>query len=402
VHGAEWAPDGLVPALRFNGSDSYVECPGIAGLGGVKALTIEMWVYRPKGGGATQYLLYESFDKLGVADPNGTGEYLLVSDFPGKWTNIVRSKKAAPVNRWTHLAFTWDLVTGEASVYYDGVKTGSATGKSGRAAGGDYLCLGIIKSGGGKRVTFSHPFRGMMGDVRIYDKVLPPKAIREHVEKVRMRVGEKGLVLQYDFDEGSGKAAHDGSGHANDGSIHGAVWAKGKRGSALKFDGADDYVVSRYGTSSTTIKALTIEAWIFRVQPGRHQYILYEKHDRYAIYDKYGAGQYCLMSNLPGKWSAVVESKESAPMNQWTHVAFTWDLVKGEAAVYYNGVRRGSRRDVSGKGLGGDYLDLGGIKEPPGKKPAALTFPFRGMLDEVRIYERVLSRREIARRVKGF
>jgi len=49
-------------------------------------------------------------------------------------------------------------------------------------------------------------------------------------------------VLHMKFGEGKGNIAYDSSPHGNHGTIHGASWVRGHTGSALSFDGVDDYV----------------------------------------------------------------------------------------------------------------------------------------------------------------
>ena len=50
-------------------------------------------------------------------------------------------------------------------------------------------------------------------------------------------------VAHWSFDEGEGNIAHDESGNGNDGTLeNGPVWVDGISGSALQFDGDDDYV----------------------------------------------------------------------------------------------------------------------------------------------------------------
>ena len=52
-----------------------------------------------------------------------------------------------------------------------------------------------------------------------------------------------GLVAAYGFDAGSGTTAVDSSGKGNVGSVSGPVWsAAGRYGSALSFDGVNDWV----------------------------------------------------------------------------------------------------------------------------------------------------------------
>ncbi len=59
-----------------------------------------------------------------------------------------------------------------------------------------------------------------------------------------------GLLGYWRFDENNGAIAADSSGNGYDGKINGALWTSGKSGSALYFDGVDDYVLcaERAGT----------------------------------------------------------------------------------------------------------------------------------------------------------
>ena len=51
-----------------------------------------------------------------------------------------------------------------------------------------------------------------------------------------------GLVGYCNFDEDQGNVAQDLSGNNNNGIIHGASWTNGISGSALNFDGSNDWV----------------------------------------------------------------------------------------------------------------------------------------------------------------
>ena len=65
------------------------------------------------------------------------------------------------------------------------------------------------------------------------------------------------------LDENTGKKVKDVSGNNNHGEIQGAKWAKGKFGSALKFNGKTDRVVIPNSDSLYAKKAWTITSWIF-------------------------------------------------------------------------------------------------------------------------------------------
>jgi len=71
-----------------------------------------------------------------------------------------------------------------------------------------------------------------------------------------------GLVGYWTFDEGGGGTAHDSSGYGNDGTLSGAGWIVGLSGTALAFDGIDDYVQVSDSASLDLTSAFTIEVWV--------------------------------------------------------------------------------------------------------------------------------------------
>lgn len=77
------------------------------------------------------------------------------------------------------------------------------------------------------------------------------------------------LLGWWKFDEGSGTVAADASGNGNDGTIiNGAAWTSSPNGSALSFNGAQQYVDCGYSEVLRPINNLTIEMWI---KPGDSQ-----------------------------------------------------------------------------------------------------------------------------------
>lgn len=72
---------------------------------------------------------------------------------------------------------------------------------------------------------------------------------------------DTSLVSYWNFDEDSGGVASDLSGNENDGTIHGAKLVDGRCGTALSFDGVDDYIEVLTLEDSHT-SDWTEEAWI--------------------------------------------------------------------------------------------------------------------------------------------
>jgi len=63
-------------------------------------------------------------------------------------------------------------------------------------------------------------------------------------EEIRYLYNRGAPIAHWKFDEGKGNIAYDSSGNGNNGTISQwrPTWVHGKFGSALSFDGVDDYV----------------------------------------------------------------------------------------------------------------------------------------------------------------
>jgi hypothetical protein len=84
----------------------------------------------------------------------------------------------------------------------------------------------------------------MVDSVKIYNRALS-------AEEVRYHYNHGGPVAHWKMDEGEGTRAFDSSGNNNHGTISGATWTQGKYGSALSFDGADDYAQATVAGTKT-------------------------------------------------------------------------------------------------------------------------------------------------------
>jgi len=71
-----------------------------------------------------------------------------------------------------------------------------------------------------------------------------------------------GCVLWLQMDERQGNRVYDLSEYQNHGTRYGAQWGRGRIGFALDFDGIDDYVEVPHSASLNITDAITIIAWI--------------------------------------------------------------------------------------------------------------------------------------------
>jgi glucose/arabinose dehydrogenase len=201
-----------------------------------------------------------------------------------------------------------------------------------------------------------------------------------------------GLVASYSFSEGSGSTTQDASGNSLTGTISGATWTTaGKFGSALSFDGVNDWVTVADANALDLTTSMTLEAWVFPTALGSswRNVIIKERpggevYNLYANTDTSVPAAYVVPASAP---STTFDARGTAqlPVNTWSHLAATYD--GSTLRLYINGAQVGSRVGagalitstgalrVGGNSLWGEY--------------------FAGRIDEVRVYSRALSAAEI-------
>ena len=202
------------------------------------------------------------------------------------------------------------------------------------------------------------------------------------------------LIGWWKFNEGKGDIAYDSSGNRNNGGIKGARWVKGRKGYGLYFDGIDDVVWM--DKPITTKDGITVMAWCkldkdfsgggaimgagWHLQ-GRHWLILTRKAiDYHYSYGPKAHGTQALQDVL-------------LPLNKWIHIAIVDDYKTGELFYYLNGKLLGKRkRNSKIVPLTNATLTIG--------RCWCSTFPFKGVIDEVKIYDGVLSGREIKKEMR--
>ena len=197
---------------------------------------------------------------------------------------------------------------------------------------------------------------------------------------------DDGLVAEWHFDEGSGSVLVDSSGNGNDGTIYGATWVDGKHGTALHFDGQDDYVTS--SLNSAINEDLTIIFWMESNDLASYQQRLVDL----GTLDSVGF-QICmspdgnLIVDNSGGPSSIVVTSNSYNDGIWHHIV---------------GVREGSNYHLY---VDGSYVDSTTGMTPSyefvyiGKR--ASEHYFNGIIDEVRIYNRALAADEIKEHYEG-
>ena len=211
---------------------------------------------------------------------------------------------------------------------------------------------------------------------------------------------EGPTLLDYKFEEYWPKRqAHDWSGCGHDGACHGTELVKGKAGNGLEFDGVDDYVECGRSERLDAMPEGTLALW---VSPVAHQGGLLNRStginwpdQRFVLAFNTYAGKEATFGFF---WADGVSKKhfqlytDPPRLNVWTHIAVTWGR-KG-VRLYGNGEVVAKHRPTGAPGVAGSPLKLGWC-QGLGKSY------FKGIMDEVRLYDRALAADEIQRVMAG-
>jgi hypothetical protein len=199
-----------------------------------------------------------------------------------------------------------------------------------------------------------------------------------------------GLVAAYSFDEGQGTMVADASGHANHGTIAGAIWTpQGRFGSALAFDGVSNWVTVEEARSLALTTSLTLEAWVYPTGPmkGWRTVLMKEQPNGYAYYLGTNSEANIPVTGVFIEGEQSLFGGEGLPTHTWTHLAATYDGTTQR--LYVNGVEVASQPQTGQVPVSSAALRIGGN--------SVWGEYFQGKIDEVRLYNRALTVSEIQR-----
>ncbi|MEO1996407.1 MAG: LamG-like jellyroll fold domain-containing protein [Planctomycetaceae bacterium] len=196
---------------------------------------------------------------------------------------------------------------------------------------------------------------------------------------------ELGLVGHWRFDGRQGNLAKDSSGNGNHGTIHKATWTEGKVGAALRFNGKDTYVDCGNDRSLNLPKAFTIEAWVRQQQGGQAEQSIVGKGSKYNANYLLKLGIPWVENRLMLKVSDQRTQGIEIEYDRWHHVVGVCD---GERiAIFINGTLASERPYFHGLKTNSLPVTIGNVMDA-----SASGKYFSGIIDEVKIYDRVLDK----------
>ena len=196
-------------------------------------------------------------------------------------------------------------------------------------------------------------------------------------------------VLGMSFREGAGTAPRDATNAGNHGTFNGtkAKWSAGPFGNAFSTTATAGVTIPDKASLDIT-GALSIELWIKPITSNQTSYLVAKNSDTGAGTFDYGfaLGGGKLRAILTGN---TYTTGYIVPVNEWTHVALTWDAAK--VRIYANGNVVYTANRTAVMTANAKPLIIGARNTPAG----ALTQGFTGELDQVNVWRRALSGSEM-------
>jgi len=372
-------------ALSFNGVNQYVT---LGNWFNYQEFTVSFWL----NSGSTQANSYAM-----LIDNNHTGSrsWFAQQDYNNNNSYIfgVLGSPSGGVafnltSTWNHLTFVKGA--GIVKVFMNGKLVSTAThGGSIPYDGTQNLILGAWYASGG----FTRFWNGKMDDLKLYNRALTDTEITTIFQAEAPNPSlSTGLFANYKFDGD----ANDVSGKGNNGTVVGGATFTtdrfGQTNKALNFDGVDGHVSVPNNNTLSGFNELTMSAWVNHNQTAGGLGSIITKWYQQLGQDTYWLG-ITGGTNKVGVYTnndvnTPFESPSPTPINTWTHVTFTHDS-SGDK-LFINGYLANSN-SISGTILSSSQDLLIGADSNLG----TLWRFFKGKIDDVRLYNRALSRLEV-------
>jgi hypothetical protein len=364
------------------------------------AITVSVWVYGNN---------FSTFDPSGLVSKatgyNATDGFSLFTGY-SNWSDIsfsingnLATSAASTLsnNRWYHIVGTYDKVS--IKVYVDGVVKASTAYSADIATNSEPL-----------RVSNWSSFQSFRADdLRIYNRALGATEISYLYNNAGIRRTNaslntfltNGLVGLWSFDGAdiSGTTVYDRSSSGNNGTLNNSpLPIKGKIGQGLDFSGTN------YVTLGSSLNqaggSYSVSTWI---KPSNLVGCSNGLGDFCGILNAVGAGTndfwFGITSSGKLEWAIVGPSSNSYQRvdtgsggtqivaGTWYHLVIVYNSSGPTYAIYLNAVSQPLQSGVAGSAAGGTKIGA----ELAGNS----TYSFRGIIDDMRMYNRALSAAEV-------
>ncbi|MFI0186964.1 LamG-like jellyroll fold domain-containing protein [Streptomyces sp. NPDC017082] len=285
-------------------------------------------------------------------------------------------------------AFTLKAADTDVTKYWFGVNGDPTSANAITTASGAAKVARMLPAKPGLNFVTARAFdtAGNAGEIRTY--------------QFRVKAGQPERA-SWQLDDAAGSAAAKGQAAERTAELRGgpAPQAEGAKGTAVSFDGTDDYAVTDIPTVDTSgsfsvsawakLSALPDHAAVIAAQPGNHSpgFELYYS----SSLDRWVFNQYTADSPDAGIVRAMPSVAGGAKAGEWTHLVGTYSSGSDQLSLYVNGTLAGTTAySTPWNARRGLQIGAGSYNGRPGSF-------FPGAIDEVQLFDKPLSGGEVTR-----
>jgi hypothetical protein len=416
-------PAKIGQGLRFDGIDDHIRISQNSSLRPTVSVSVASWVRSTENitnskiachdyrGNGTWDAPFISYCLQASASGGDLGKPQLDITTTGSAFSVLTANRVIPLNQWHHIVGTFDssLSSNQMKIYIDGVLDNQTT-KTGIIEYGGTADLAI---GADSPHHVDELFRGNLDEVRVYNRALSATEVVTLYKAggpAQTNVSQNtrfngGLILNQSFngpDVGFfSNTAFDRSGQGNNGVLTNMSTSSspvsGKIGQALRFDGVNDSITLSTATLAPDT-GFTVNFWekyrssapqiTLRLKGTSKEFIFYQ--------DSLGTPIYAGFRTTGGTNNMVASSPTctacapSNNINVWQMYTVTYNGGAKTSASSFGVYRNGVSVGLTSTTAGGDTTNDNVIGVDNNS-----TSWLNAVLDEVRVYDRVLSATEI-------
>ncbi len=405
-------------AFRFDGTDDRFNMGDMTILEGASNATWSFWI-KPEAPVTSERIVLAKWNSNSsetsflITTGNGAGNKIQVY-ISALGTAGFTSSAVLATNKWTHVVIAFDgsqgTNAGRLVIYIDG--TARAMGFAGTIPSSLTATASNMNLGGYSNGGSNLPYiKATIDELRVYNRTLSAAEAKTVYMQGQTTLAatqnprasattlDSGLVGYWSFNNQDmvNGAVRDKSGTGNTANLvniaTSTFYTQGKMGQGFKFDNNDDQVKVNAASSINNLSAVTYSIWVkARSTGGAAAGRLFDKNQIIFGLSGQALGLDVVFSG--GTNLRRYAAASTFTLNKWTHWVVTWDGSNSASGVhiYRNGVET-SYAALDRDGVGSKSSDSGSNLFIGNSSAASRCTD--GILDEARIYNRVLTLPEI-------
>lgn len=408
----------LGQALSFDGTDDYVSVSDATSLDLTTAITVSAWVYgRSWANSEANFILakidfsageHRSYQFQVETDGKLRFRFLEQASSDGSAT----APAALDTNRWYYVTATYDR--SNIKLYVDGALVNTTAETEALIPNNNQLSIGRAVR---DNDTDFGEWDGSLDEVRVYNRALSAAEIQSLYalgtsDPVNASASQpqgtgrldSSLAAYFPLDDGTSGAtptsASDSSTNAATGTLTGGpTWTTGQIGSAVDFDGTDDYITTPDADVLDVVDSMnfTLSGWFNRDTFTTDDTILAKSNGQaasdtgYNVYIDDSTDKVTFVAN-DATDQYKLESVSTFTATGWHHYSIVWDdSGSGQTKLYIDGAPEAATAT-------GTFANVNSLANAVAFRLGAESDagnPFDGKLDEARFYRRALSADEV-------